>query len=97
MTTPNDSLLELERAFETARPRLTRMVRYRMDARLTGRIDPEDVLQEAWITMAKRATEFDATDEDAGFVWIRGLTLQTMVDLHPVSYTHLTLPTILLV
>ena len=40
--------------FENHRVRLTRMVGFRLDPRLVGRIDPEDVLQETFIEAEKR-------------------------------------------
>ncbi len=38
--------------FDLHRERLRRMVRLRLDRRLQGRIDPEDVLQEAFVDAA---------------------------------------------
>ena len=37
------------------RERLKRMVRLRLDRRLQGRLDPSDVLQEAFLDFARRA------------------------------------------
>ncbi|MEZ6037761.1 MAG: sigma-70 family RNA polymerase sigma factor [Planctomycetota bacterium] len=60
--------------------KLARMVHFRLDPRLVGRLDPEDVLQETYLEAEKRLQAF--RDDDKPFlVWIRLITLQTMVDL----------------
>lgn len=40
--------------FSEHRGRLERMVRFRLDQSLRGRIDPDDVLQDAYIEIARR-------------------------------------------
>ncbi len=66
---------------ERYRERLARMVHFRLDPRLVGRLDAEDVLQEVWIEAGKRLQAF--RDDDKPFlVWIRLITQQTMIDLH---------------
>jgi len=57
--------------FSQHRERLRRMVQFRLDRRLYGRIDPDDVLQEAYLDAATRAKHF--TDETSGsfFIWLR--------------------------
>lgn len=49
------TLLEL---YARHRPRLRRMVKLRLDRRLQGRLDPSDVLQEAYLDVARRAREY---------------------------------------
>jgi RNA polymerase sigma-70 factor (ECF subfamily) len=67
--------------FERYRERLTRMVQFRLDPRLVGRLDAEDVLQECFLEAGKRLQAF--RDDDKPFlVWIRLITQQTMIDLH---------------
>jgi RNA polymerase sigma-70 factor (ECF subfamily) len=66
--------------FERQRERLQRMVHFRLDPRLVGRIDAEDVLQEAFIEAKKRLGAFRGDDKPF-FVWMRLVTQQTMVDL----------------
>ena len=71
----------LGQLFESHRARLLRMVTFRLDPRLLGRIDAEDVLQEAFVDAQKRLQAF--RDDDKPFlVWIRWITQQTMIDLH---------------
>jgi len=67
--------------FELHRERLQRMCHYRLDPRLVGRIDAEDVLQDSYLEAGKRLGAFRADDKPF-FVWMRLITLQTMIDLH---------------
>jgi RNA polymerase sigma-70 factor, ECF subfamily len=64
------------------RERLKRMVRLRLDRRLQGRLDPSDVLQEAFLDFARRAGEFAANPEVSFFLWLRTLTGQRLQMLH---------------
>lgn len=66
--------------FERMRERLQRMVHFRLDPRLVGRIDAEDVLQESFLEAKKRVGAFRGDDKPF-FVWMRLVTQQTMVDL----------------
>lgn len=60
------------------RDRLRRMVAFRMDERLQGRIDPSDVIQEALIEAWQRLPEYVNEPKVPLFVWLRTLTLQRM-------------------
>jgi RNA polymerase sigma-70 factor (ECF subfamily) len=64
------------------RERLKRMIRLRLDHRLQGRLDPSDVLQEAFIDFARRAGEFAENHEVSFFLWLRTLTGQRLQMLH---------------
>ena len=68
--------------FARHRERLRRMVRLRLDRRLQGRIDPDDVLQEAFVDAARRLTEFAANRPMPPFLWLRFLTMQRLQTLH---------------
>lgn len=68
--------------FEPARPRLVRVVTFRLDRRLAGRLDPEDVVQDSYLECLKRLEHCEAVDRDTFFVWLRMVTLQTLTDLH---------------
>jgi RNA polymerase sigma-70 factor (ECF subfamily) len=72
----------LAELFEQNRDRLEQMVRLRMDRRLQGRLDPADVLQEAYLDVARRFPEYRADPAMPFFVWLRLLTGQRLVDLH---------------
>jgi RNA polymerase sigma-70 factor (ECF subfamily) len=73
------ALVEL---FTRHRQRLKRMVKLRMDHRLHGRIDSSDVLQEAFIDIARRAREYLNSPSMPPFLWLRWITGQRLVTLH---------------
>lgn len=68
--------------FARYRERLRRMVRLRLDRRLQGRLDPSDVLQEAFLDFAKRAADYAANPAMDFFLWLRLLTGQRLLILH---------------
>src|SRR4051794_13825731 len=82
--------LEEERAladtFATHRDRLWRMLRVRLDRRLLGRIDPDDVIQEAYLDASRRLVHYrNGNGEGKGgasslFLWLRLVVAQTLVD-----------------
>jgi RNA polymerase sigma-70 factor, ECF subfamily len=61
--------------------RLRRMVRLRLDRRLQGRIDPSDVLQDAFLDVARRACEYVANPSIPVFLWLRLITGQRLMAL----------------
>src|SRR5215475_8759811 len=92
-TNPHDNEVLLQRArggdcsalaelFERHRGRLEQMVRVRLDRRLQGRLDPADVLQEAYLDVARRFKEYVAGPTLPFFLWLRLLAGQRLVDLH---------------
>jgi RNA polymerase sigma-70 factor (ECF subfamily) len=69
--------------FGRYRDQLRRMVRLRLDQRLHGRVDPSDVLQDAYLDVARRFPEYVAAAPAVSFfIWVRSLTGQRLVDLH---------------
>jgi RNA polymerase sigma-70 factor, ECF subfamily len=68
--------------FERHRERLRQMVRLRLDRRLSGRVDPSDVLQEAYLDLNRRFPEYTANPAVPFYLWLRSLTGQRLVDLH---------------
>src|SRR5262245_5341043 len=72
----------LTELFSRYRARLRRMVKLRMDRRLQGRLDPSDVLQEAYFDVARRAHEYRANPSMPVFLWLRWLTGQKLMALH---------------
>ena len=73
------ALVEL---FALYRERLRAMVHLRLDRRLQGRLDPSDVLQEGYITYARRVSDYIEEPSMPFFLWLRSLIGQTIVDLH---------------
>jgi RNA polymerase sigma-70 factor (ECF subfamily) len=68
--------------FERHRGRLEQMIRLRLDRRLQGRLDPADVLQEAYLEFARRFGEYVANPALPFYLWLRLLTGQKLVALH---------------
>src|SRR5262249_29856551 len=65
-----------------SRDRLRRMVALRLDRRLQGRVDPSDIIQEAYIDASVRLAE-DARQPDMPFfLWLRFLTGQRLLRVH---------------
>jgi RNA polymerase sigma-70 factor, ECF subfamily len=62
--------------------RLRRMVALRLDRRLQGRIDPSDVIQEAYLEASVRLGEYLRDPAMPFFLWLRFLTGQKLVTLH---------------
>ena len=72
----------LAKIFVRYHDRLTRMVAFRLDPRLVGRVDPEDVLQEAYLEAARRLHHILADPGVPLFVRIRRITWQTLLTVH---------------
>jgi RNA polymerase sigma-70 factor (ECF subfamily) len=65
------------------RGRLRRMVALRLDHRLRGRIDPSDVIQEAFLEATGRRAEYERQpDPMPPFLWLRFLALQKLQLVH---------------
>ncbi len=58
------------------------MVALRLDRRLQGRIDPSDVLQEAYLEASARLSEYLRNPSMPFFLWLRFLASQKLVTLH---------------
>src|SRR5215471_12666175 len=67
---------------ERHRDRLERMVRLRMDRRLQGRVDPGDVVQEAYLTVRGKFPHYAADPQLPFFLWLRLEVGQKLVDVH---------------
>src|SRR6185503_2065469 len=68
--------------FETFRPRLVRMVTLRLDPSLKRRVDPADVLQEAWLEVARRFPRWVEEAKIPFHVWLRLVAGQTLAQVH---------------
>lgn len=67
---------------ERHRDRLLRVVKFRLDRRLAGRLDPEDVLQEATVEAFERLEDYLDDPRLPFFVWLRFITVQKLHELH---------------
>ena len=72
----------LAELFAMYRPRLWRMVNLRLHPRLRGRVDPDDVLQDAWLRAVDRLPHFLRDASRSSFIWFRMIVVQTLTDLH---------------
>lgn len=88
-TDPSTALAELSRGDTSAfpqlfthfRPRLRNMVRLRIGNELSARIDPSDVLQDAFVEAARRVDEFVLKQDVSFFIWLRGITWNRLLKL----------------
>jgi RNA polymerase sigma-70 factor, ECF subfamily len=72
----------LAEIFARYRGRLRRMIKLRLDRRLQGRFDPSDVLQEAFIDVARRSREYLEDPTMPVFLWLRWITGEKLLALH---------------
>lgn len=72
----------LAELFSQHRERLWRMVNFRIDRRLSGRVDADDILQEAYLDAAQRVHHYLEDTSKSFFVWLRLVVSQTMIDVH---------------
>jgi RNA polymerase sigma-70 factor (ECF subfamily) len=68
--------------FDHYRRRLRHMVRLRLDRRLAGRLDPDDVLQQAYLEADKRFADYLLDPSIPVFLWLRLVTGEALTDLH---------------
>ena len=62
--------------------RLIRMVAFRMDPRLRGRIDAADVVQEAFVQVSAHREDFFRAPEMPLFLWLRKIVSNKLFELH---------------
>jgi RNA polymerase sigma-70 factor (ECF subfamily) len=74
-----EALAEL---FTRERERLWRVIHFRLAEPLRGRLEPEDVLQEAFLAASQRLKHYVASPATSPFIWLRMIVNQTLVDLH---------------
>jgi RNA polymerase sigma-70 factor (ECF subfamily) len=64
------------------RDRLRGMVRLRLNRRLQGRVDPSDVLQEAYLEICKGLADYLRAPPLPFFLWLRHVTGQKLIAVH---------------
>jgi RNA polymerase sigma-70 factor (ECF subfamily) len=72
----------LEGLLERYRPRLRRMIRLRLDRRLQGRVDPSDVIQEAYVEVSRGLAAYLRDPSLPFFLWLRLVTGQKLALAH---------------
>jgi RNA polymerase sigma-70 factor (ECF subfamily) len=88
---PNADLLQrvkegdqqaLAELFSLHRDRLWRIINFRLDSRLLGRVDADDILQEAYLDAAQRINHYLDDSTHTFFIWLRLIANQTLIDVH---------------
>jgi RNA polymerase sigma-70 factor, ECF subfamily len=69
-------------SFDRYRQPLLRMIGLRLDHRVVGKLDPEDILQDAFIEAARRVQHYLDRPTVPLFVWLRQIAAQVLVDAH---------------
>lgn len=64
------------------REQLLRIIKFRMDPRLRGRLDPDDIVQEAFIEATERFASYSEDPQMPFFLWLRFITVQKLYQLH---------------
>lgn len=62
--------------------RLRRMVAFRMDPRLRGRVDASDVVQEAYVAAVDGREAFFRQAPPSVFLWLRGVVGNKLLEVH---------------
>jgi len=62
--------------------RLRRMVAFRLDPRLQGRIDPEDVVQEVNLAVSEHLADYLLRPAMPFYLWLRGVAGNKLLELH---------------
>src|SRR4051812_17181041 len=62
--------------------RLRRMIAFRLDPRLQGRIDPEDVVQEVNLAASGPLAAYVRRPAMRFFLWLRGIAGNRLLELH---------------
>jgi len=62
--------------------RLCRMVAFRLDPRLHGRVDAADVVQEAYLQAAAHREDYVRQTSVPLFLWLRGVVANKLLEVH---------------
>jgi len=68
--------------FCSYRQKLLRMISCRLDRRIAGKVDSEDVLQDVFVEVVRRCERDLQQPAVPMFVWLRQITSQVLIDLH---------------
>lgn len=72
----------IRQVIERYRGRLKRMVAVRIDPRLSARVDPSDIVQEAVMDAETHLSDYLRTRPLPVYPWLRQIAWQRLVDLH---------------
>jgi RNA polymerase sigma-70 factor, ECF subfamily len=62
--------------------RLQYMLAFRLDPRLRGRVDPADVIQDAFVAATVRRADFFGQSAQPLFLWLRWIASNALLDVH---------------
>ncbi|MCA9178733.1 MAG: sigma-70 family RNA polymerase sigma factor [Planctomycetales bacterium] len=68
--------------FDHYRAQLYRMVDLRMDRRIRGRVDPDDILQDAFVDALAKLENYLTRDDLPPFLWLRMVVAERLTQLH---------------
>ena len=80
----NDSNTAISALFAAYGDRFSKMIALRLDPRLAGRIDPADVLQDAFIDVIKKLPQYDQDRQIPLYIWMRTIVQERIVATHRV-------------
>jgi len=72
----------LGKLFDEHQARLLAMLRRRMDPALARRVDPEDILSEAFLQARRRWPTFKEQAQVAPYVWLYRIALDQLIEAH---------------
>ena len=67
---------------QSFRDKLIRIINFRMDPRLRGRLDADDIVQEAFIEATERFEVYVEKQDMPFFLWLRFITVQKLFQMH---------------
>ncbi len=73
------NLATLSKQLEENRPRLLAILRRRIDPALNVRLDPEDILSEAYLIASRRYAKFDQQTQTA-FSWLYQIAMDCLIE-----------------
>lgn len=68
--------------FDRYRERLKRTIKLRLDRRLQGRVDASDVLQDAYLDLARKLPEYAGKPNLPFFLWLRLVVGERLIRVH---------------
>jgi RNA polymerase sigma-70 factor (ECF subfamily) len=64
------------------RERLVRMIRFRIDRRISARVDADDVLQEVYIQVSQNLNGYVSKPSVPFYLWLRGVAVNVLLEHH---------------
>lgn len=72
----------LRQLLQQSETRLKRMLRLRLNRYLQGRIDENDILQEAYVDIAQHLPEYVQNPQGSFYLWLRHMTGLKLLEVH---------------